>query len=256
LIQEEYQLLLAATSDIHWPRFRELFLESLSQMPSSPSLFLLAGDLVNRGNPQAIHPLTEQLEELNCPIFAIFGNDEYDMIKEELRSITDGIITFLDDEMSIISLNGQQVAIVGTRGVLDQPTFWQSRYVKGIRKRYTRRVKTINTLLTKASAEAEHTILLTHYAPSFVTLGGEMQRALPQMGSRRIEQLLKQHNPTLAIHGHAHYGLKQGLLGTTHIYNVALPLHKKIVLIDFPISRGLENYLIRRPQSSSRRPET
>lgn len=227
-------------------------MKSLSQLPSSPALFLLAGDLVNRGNADAMRPLTEQLVELNCPIFAVFGNEEYDTIKDELRSITEGTITFLDEEMTVISINGQRVAIIGTRGVLDQPTFWQSRYVKGIRDRYTRRLKKLNTLLAKASSEAEHTILMSHYAPTFVTLGGEMRRALPQMGSRRVEQLLKQHNPTLAIHGHAHEGLKQGLVGTTPIFNVAMPLHNRIVLIDFPTPRGLENFIVMRPQSSFR----
>ena len=179
-----------------------------------------------------------------------------DTIKDELRSITEGTITFLDDEMTVISINGLRVAIIGTRGVLDQPTYWQSRYVKGIRDRYTRRLKKLNTLLAKASSEAEHTILMSHYAPTVVTLDGEMRRAPSQMGSRRVEQLLKQHNPTLAIHGHAHEGLKQGLVGTTPILNVALPLHERIVLIDFPTPRGLENFIVMRPRSSFRRPET
>ncbi len=249
-------MLLAATSDIHWPRFREFFVKSLSQLPSTPALFLLAGDLVNRGNADAIHPLAEQLEGLDCPIFAVFGNDEYDSIKDELRSATEGIITFLDDEIAVVQLNGLQVAIVGTRGVLDQPTFWQSRYVKGVRNRYTRRLRKLNTLLADARSQAEHTILLSHYAPTFKTLSGEMRRALPQMGSRRVEQLLKEHSPSLVIHGHAHQGLKRGVVGTTPILNVALPLHKRIVLFDFPVPRGLENFLVMRPQSSFRRPET
>ncbi len=219
-------------------------------------MFLLAGDLVNRGNVDAIEPLTEQLKELECPIFAVFGNEEYDTIKDELRKRTKDVITFLDDEMKVMSLNGERVAIVGTRGVLDQPTFWQSRYVKGIRNRYTQRVGILSTLLAKASSEAEHTILLSHYAPTFKTLSGEMRRALPQMGSRRVERLVNKHNPTMAIHGHAHQGLTQGLVGKTPVFNVALPLRKRIVLIDFPIPRGLENFLVRRPQSTSRRPET
>jgi Icc-related predicted phosphoesterase len=248
--------MLAATSDIHWPRFQELFEKGLNQLPNSPALFLLAGDLVNRGNVDAIEPLSERLAELNCPIFAVFGNDEYDSIKEELRKRTKGVITFLDDEVKITSINGARLAIIGTRGVLDQPTFWQSRYVKGIRNRYTKRVKVLGTLLAEAKSEAEHTILLSHYAPTFKTLSGEMRRALPQMGSRRVERLLKRFNPTMAIHGHAHQGLKQGLVNTTPIFNVALPLRRKIVLINFPTPRGLENFVIRRPQSTIRRPET
>lgn len=248
--------MLAATSDIHWPRFQELFENGLSQLPNGLSLFLLAGDLVNRGNADAIQPLSEHLSGLNCPVYAVFGNDEYDSIKDELRRMTKGVITFLDDEIKVTSINGERVAIIGTRGVLDQPTFWQSRYVKGIRNRYTKRVKILDTLLAEARSEAEHTILLSHYAPSFKTLSGEMRRALPQMGSLRVERLLKKHNPTIAIHGHAHQGLKQGLVGSTPIFNVALPLRRKIVLINFLSPRRLENHTVGRPQSTIRRPET
>lgn len=249
-------MLLAATSDIHWPRFRDPFVKSLNQLPNRPSLLLLAGDLVNRGNVDSIVALKEQLVGIGCPIIAVFGNDEYDSIKDELRKRTKGVITFLDDEVSITSINGERVAIIGTRGVLDQPTFWQSRYVKGIRNRYTRRVRTLDTLLAEASTNAEHTILLSHYSPTFKTLSGEMRRALPQMGSRRVERLIKKYNPTMAIHGHAHLGLKQGVVGSTPVFNVALPLRKRIVLINFPSPRGLENYLVGRPQSSMGRPET
>jgi Icc-related predicted phosphoesterase len=119
--------------------------------------------------------------------------------------------------------------------VLDQPTFWQSRNIKGIREHYTKRVTTLDTLITKARNKTPYTILLTHYTPTFLTLKGETQRAFTQMGSKRVEELLVKHSLPLAIHGHAHRGLRKVKVANTRIYNVALPLNRRIVQIKFQL---------------------
>lgn len=247
---EEQSLQVAATSDIHWSQFKELFIESLRHLPKNLDLFLLAGDIVNRGSHRAMQPLVEQLvaAELGCPIFAVFGNDDYDSIKEKLQAIASETITFLDDELAITTIRGTQVAIVGSRGVLDQPTYWQSGNIPGIRKQYTARVSQLDELLEKGRNQAKHTILLTHYAPTYITMRGEFNRAFKQMGSQRIESLLRRHKPTMAIHGHCHNGQRQGIVGSVPIYNVALPLNGKIVLIDFPPEVKLDKFLIARHQ--------
>jgi Icc-related predicted phosphoesterase len=54
------------------------------------------------------------------------------------------------------------------------------------------------------------------------------------MGSQRMEALLKRHSPTLAIHGHAHRGRKQAIVAGVPVFNVALPLHGEIFVIEFP----------------------
>ncbi|MFX1562941.1 MAG: metallophosphoesterase [Promethearchaeota archaeon] len=233
---EEQSLQIAATSDIHWPQFKELFIEALSHLPNNIDLFLLAGDLVYRGNQSGMQPLVEQLEaaKIDCPIFAVFGNDDYDSIKEQLQTIASETITFLDDEIGFIKIQGEQLSIVGSRGVLDQPTYWQARNLPGIRKQYDSRITHLNELLSKAHNQTKHTILLTHYAPTFATMLGEQKRSFKQMGSQRVESLLRRYKPTMAIHGHCHNGKKQGIVGSIPIYNVALPLNGRIVTIEFP----------------------
>ena len=180
--------------------------------------------------------LVEKLAEaqLKCPIVACFGNDDYDSIKDTLRSTAGDVITFLDDEMITLPIRGKMVSIIGSRGVLDQPTFWQSRNVDGIRELYTNRVKTLDRLLGKAKAKTPHVILLTHYTPTFEALKGETQRAFAQLGSQRVEALLQTHSPTLAIHGHAHRGLRKVKVDSVQVYNVALPLNRQIVTIKSP----------------------
>jgi Icc-related predicted phosphoesterase len=232
----EERLRIAASSDIHWPQYQGLFLKSLRQLPSKLDLFLLAGDLVNRGGFRGMASLVEKLADaqLKCPIIACFGNDDYDSIKDTLRTTAGDIITFLDDEMMTLPIRGKTVSIIGSRGVLDQPTFWQSRNVQGIRELYTKRVKTLNRLLKKAKAQTPYVILLTHYTPTFASLKGETQRAFGQLGSQRVEELLQTHSPLLAIHGHAHWGLRNVKVDSVRVYNVALPLNRQIVTIKSP----------------------
>ncbi|MFX1318912.1 MAG: metallophosphoesterase [Promethearchaeota archaeon] len=229
---EKTRLRIAATSDIHWPQYQGLFIKSLRQLPKL-DLLLIAGDLVNRGNPRSIAPVIGKLNEakLECPIFACFGNDDYDSIKDTMRTQGQDIIQFLDDELVTLPIRGKQVSIVGSRGVLDQPTFWQTRNIKGIKEVYAKRLDTLDTLLEQAKALSPYSILLTHYTPTFVTLKGETRRAHAQMGSQRVENLLKKHSPMLAIHGHAHRGLPKAKLNKVRIYNVALPLNRRIVVI-------------------------
>jgi Icc-related predicted phosphoesterase len=200
-------------------------------------LFLFAGDLVNRGNYNAMRSLLAKLRaaKVSCPIFACFGNGEFDTVKDRLRDIAKGCITFLDDELAIVEIGeAGRVAIVGSRGVLDQPTFWQARNIPGIQEHYTARLRRLDQLLGEARSQADYSVLLTHYAPTFSTIEGEPQRAFPQMGSQRVEKLLKQHSPTVAIHGHAHRGRKQAMVGSVPVFNVALPLQGEIVIIELP----------------------
>ncbi len=181
-------------------------------------------------------PIVEKLKEadLKCPIVSCFGNDDYDSIKESLRTQGEGTIIFLEDELMTFTIQGRKVAIIGSRGVLDQPTFWQSRNITGIRNQYTERVVILDSLLTEANALNAYTILLTHYASTFVTLKGEPNRDFAQMGSQRVEELLQRHIPKLVIHGHAHRGQRKAKVNKIQVYNVALPLNREIVVIKSP----------------------
>jgi len=245
------KLRLAATADMHWPKYQSLFISALGQFPAYIDIVLLAGDLVQSGDKSQIHPLLSKLKErkLECPIYACFGNDDYEDIEEDLREAARGLINFLDDELEVVTIRGVRVAIVGSRGVLDQPTFWQSRNIPDIRTRYTERVGKLDRLLAEARSKAEHVILLSHYAPTFTTLRGEPVRAHPQMGSQRVERLLHKHGPTLVIHGHAHRGSRRAWVGTVPVYNVALPLCQEFVVVEFPQPRGLERFMAARAPS-------
>jgi len=207
------------------------------------NLVLLAGDLVERG---AVHHCKLVVDRIRSvyegELLAVFGNEEYDERKEELKRLC-GDVRWLDDEYVVVALEGLRVAVIGTRGVLDKPTRWQLRNVPGIRELYRKRLERIEELLKKASREAHCVVLLTHYAPICGTLEGENERVWSQLGSRRLTRVIMRAKPDIVIHGHAHNGKRPMVrLGETRVYNVALPAVGRVTRIVVG-ARGLSAFM-------------
>jgi uncharacterized protein len=67
-------------------------------------------------------------------------------------------------------------------------------------------------------------IALLHYAPTEETLVGEPEGIWPFLGTDRLAAPIREHEPDLVLHGHAHRGTPEGRIGTVPVHNVALPL--------------------------------
>ncbi len=236
-------MIIAATSDIHSPTYYENFVKAVDFMQVKPDLFLLAGDIVDRGNIDEYQKILNALfGKINCPIIACFGNSEFgkentDKIKEKYKQIT-----FLEDETVIINVKDKNVGIVGTKGSLDRPTYWQSKNIPGIEEEYARRIEKVKQLMGELKCDFK--IFLTHYAPTYKILEGENVNAYPELGSQEMEKALLQSKPNLVICGHAHKGKKQVWLDNIPVFNVGLMLNSKIVVIDTDkdLKFGLEKF--------------
>src|SRR5437867_12561834 len=89
-------------------------------------------------------------------------------------------------------------------------------------------------------------ILLTHYPPTYVTMGGEKEEWRPELGCKALEPILLRRRPALVIHGHIHKGIPQGELrpslsrlddfaetrSSVPIHNVAYPVRRAIATFD------------------------
>jgi Icc-related predicted phosphoesterase len=76
-------------------------------------------------------------------------------------------------------------------------------------------------------------MLVTHYAPAYLTLEGEDPRIWPELGSRTMEKALLEARPDIAIHGHVHKSkLLEASLDGIRILNVAFPARGDIVVIE------------------------
>ena len=226
---------IAAVSDIHSPKYLELLHEALSAADlRNIDLFLLAGDLIYKGEIEEIDKVVEAIR-VNCPIVAVFGNEEYEHLHDDLRERTKGKIRFLEEETLVIEAGGESLGVVGSKGSLDRPTFWQRKNIPNIWRIYNETREKVAELLSEL--RTDYKCLLLHYAPTYKTLQGEKPSKYPELGSKKYEKLILKSNPDLVIHGHAHKGKSYAELAATSIYNVALPLTKKITIIELPLPK-------------------
>jgi len=223
-------MIIAATSDIHLPKNYQEFVFAVDRMRKRPDLFLVAGDVVDRGESKEYDKFYNVIfGKFSCPIFACFGNGEFRQMQEELKT-TYRDIRFLDDKFDIVTVGGRTVGVFGTTGSLDEPTPWQKANIPNIEGVYKGRIQLTDKALERMRTDVR--ILLIHYAPTHKTLEGENPSYFSTMGSKVYENVIERHKPTLVVHGHSHRGQKQAWVGTTPVFNVSFPLNKEIVIID------------------------
>lgn len=244
---------VACVSDVHAPKNFEVFKEALKKLEAEEiDLFLFAGDMIYKGKIDEIQKILALLESISIkfPIYACFGNEEFDQLYDQLRKISEGKIVYLNDEAAIIQRKEYKIGIIGTKGSLAEPTSWQIKNIPKIREQYINRVSSIEKLVSfQFTKEVNLRILLMHYAPTYLTLAGENKMFYSRLGDPSYEKIIL--NPSfkfdVVFHGHAHNGLKFVLLkNTVPIYNVAIPLRKEVTIINLPRppSRGsLLSYL-------------
>ncbi len=223
-------MIIAATSDYDIPEFDiKSFILALENM-KEPDLLLFAGDMYDYRRPKRYKDIAEILDKIKwkCPVIAIPGNHEFEPDYSKIKENCGDRMIFIDDDSALIIKN--KIGIVGSKGCLDQPTFWQTGNVVGIRDAYERRTVKIKKLLNELKTPIK--ILLTHYAPTHKTLVGENPRIYSGLGSKKFEDIMIETKTTFAIHGHAHYGIPLAFVGNIPVFNVAFPVNKEIVEID------------------------
>ena len=234
---------LLATSDIHSPVYLQLFRKALHNLKQNEKwcAIILAGDLVDKGRAEMFDPIVRFIRETlgETRIIAVFGNEEYEEIKERLRKSYNKII-WLDDEYTIINCDNTSIGVVGTQGALDRLTSWQRRNKPFLRKIYDERPIKIKKLILDLKDKVDYIVLVSHYVVSKRNLVGENPKMWPEMYSSKMERVVVETKPNVAIHGHAHNGSKFSMINGVPVYNVALPLNKKIVEIKF--RHGLEAF--------------
>lgn len=236
---------ILATSDIHSPLFYQDFLKSLEEINEKIDLILLAGDIVEKDS------LQKEIEEYQkiansffgkffAPTIAVFGNTEFEQYRDQIKKEVKGI-RFLDDEYIELEIEGKKVLIFGSTGSLDEPTKWQAANIHNIRQIYSIRIEKARSVLKNYP---NFKILLTHYATTYQTLEGENPLFYQNLGSKEFEKIIEEVKPNLVIHGHSHKGTKFAWVDRVPVFNVAFPLHKKVVLIDTEkIKPGLQKFI-------------
>jgi Icc-related predicted phosphoesterase len=208
-------------------------------------LFLLAGDTTDRNDLEAYDDVLRTIRSrVSAPIAAVFGNNEYsdDHPTYVARFADRYEVRFLQDETAQFSADGRKVRVVGSLGCLDRPTWWQRKNMPHLAEEYRRRIGTLDDLL----AGDDLRILLTHYPPTYVTMGAEKEEWRAELGCKALEPVLLRRRPRLVVHGHIHKGTPTGELRPTRsrlddftasatpvpVQNVAYPVRRAISIFD------------------------
>ncbi len=227
-----------AVADVHYPRFGEEFTKALTSL-EPPDLFLLAGDIVNRGSaeefPHVLDLISDSLGN-DFPIVGCFGNEEYSEVRDQIKKYVKGRMTLLDEKSTILTYDGKKIGIVGTQGSLDKPTSWQKKNIPGIKDIFERRAGRAESLLKRIASQVDYRILLMHYSPCIETCEGEDVRSFAWLGSRKFYTVISNVKPDLVIHGHVHNSdVHEADIGATIVRNVALPAVGRITELELKL---------------------
>ncbi|MFW9768645.1 MAG: metallophosphoesterase [Candidatus Thorarchaeota archaeon] len=204
-------MIIAAVADVHSPRYFVEFVTSLGKF-SQPDLFLLAGDIINRGSVEEYPIVVDAIDRFfgEIPIVACFGNEEYAESRDEITSLVGNRVHFLDASTATLNLAGNRLGIVGASALLES-----SDDISDIRTFFENRANRITKLLRQVHRESRNVILLMHYSPL-----EEDNHSFSWWVARAIKNV----EPNIIVHGHVHSPFELELLiGSTTVHNVALP---------------------------------
>ncbi len=235
---------IAAVGDIHGHENLEPFRADLDRL-GDVDLFLLAGDTTDRNDLDAFGEVLEALRRrVDAPLWAVFGNNEYEHDRPTYASRFGERyrVRFLQDESAVSEARGSRVRIIGSLGCLDRPTYWQRKNLPHLERQYRDRIETLDRLAAGDDAR----ILLTHYPPTYATMGEEKEAWRPELGCRALEPVLVRRRPTMVLHGHIHKGIPFAELhpprqtldafapgaDAVPVHNVAYPVRKSISVFE------------------------
>jgi len=222
---------IAAAGDVHVREGgEETTRASFRALRGKADLVLLAGDLTTCGDPKEAEVLAEACRDLGLPVIAVLGNHDWHLNRaDEVTAIlSDAGIEVLDRESTVVEAAGLRVGIVGAKGFIGGfpgshlPDFGEPA-LRMVYAETTAEVKGIARGLQEV-ATCDVRIVLLHYAPIEATLDGEPEGIRAFLGTDRMAAPIREHEPDLVLHGHAHSGSLEGSIGTVPVYNVSAPL--------------------------------
>lgn len=219
----ERKIRIAAVADMHFDeRARGSMSELIEQVNRQADILALAGDLTTHGRPEQMAAFLEEIRPIDVPIVAVLGNHDHETEQAEA-------LTVMLTEAGVMVLDGQAVEIegVGFTGV------------KGFAGGFGKRAlgpfgeKLIKDFVQYAIDEAlklerglremqaEHRVVLLHYAPIPGTVEGEPEQIYSFLGSSRLLDPIETLGADVVFHGHAHYGTYRGRTpGGIPVFNV------------------------------------
>ena len=220
---------IAAAGDIHASdSARSRIEESFAAIEHDADLVLLAGDLTTHGMPDQAQVLADAVRGLSVPVCGVLGNHDLhaDRGEEVAAIVADAGVYMLDGSSVVFSLGGDEVGVVGTKGFVggfagsQLPDFGEP-LLRQVYAETTEEVEAVRGGLQEV-AHCPIRVVLLHYAPISDTLEGEPPGIWTYLGCDRLAVPIAEHRPDVVLHGHAHAGSFEGVIGEVPVYNVAV----------------------------------
>src|SRR3954469_7656987 len=225
---------IAAAGDVHAREGMESQLsESFRSLRGKADVVLLAGDLTTCGDPNEARVLAEACAPLEIPVIAVLGNHDWHMDRaDQLSAVLSGAgVIVLDRASAIVETGGLRIGVAGAKGFVGGfpgshlPDFGEPA-LRMVYAEATAEVKGIARGLREVST-CDVRIVLLHYSPTGETLVGEPEGIWAFLGTDRMAAPIREHEPDLVLHGHAHAGTLEGAIERVPVYNVSVPVMQK-----------------------------
>jgi Icc-related predicted phosphoesterase len=223
-------ILIAAAGDVHCDEVNRDELErAFARVEGEVDAILLAGDLTTYGELEQGELLAEICRPVAMPIFAVLGNHDWhcNQAGELAAMLEDAGVRMVDRGFATCDLDGASLGVAGAKGFVGGfpdshlPDFGEPL----LRQVYAETTTEVDALAAglDAIAACDHRVALLHYAPTQSTLEGEPRGIWAFLGSDRLAEPILGRHPDVVLHGHAHVGAFQGVIGDVPVYNVAVP---------------------------------
>ena len=191
---------------------------------------MLFRSLTTCGEPKEARVLADACGDLEIPVIAVLGNHDWhlDRADEISAVLSDAGVIVLDRASTVIETAGLRIGIAGAKGFVGGfpgshlPDFGEPA-LRMVYAEATAEVKGIARGLQEI-ATCDLRIVLLHYSPSEQTLAGEPEGIWAFLGTDRMAAPIREHEPDLVLHGHAHIGSLEGSIGQVPVYNVSVPV--------------------------------
>lgn len=218
---------VAVSGDLHFDETSHGELKRFfASVAEEADVLALVGDLTTHGEPDQVRGFVREMDGFDVPVVTVLGNHdvEADQTEEAIQILQERGIHVLDGDNVVI----EGIGFTGVkgfgggfgRGALG--AFGEKLYKDFVQAALDEALKLERGLRTM---DAQHRIVLLHYAPIPDTLVGEPEMIFPFLGSSRLLPPIETYKPDVVFHGHAHIGVAEGHTPSgVPVYNVAAGL--------------------------------
>jgi Icc-related predicted phosphoesterase len=220
---------VAAVADLHMKEDGSIsYTELFTEISRVADVLVIAGDLTDLGKPAEAELLASDLKSCTVPVVAVLGNHDHQCnAVEEISAIL--------MKAGVHLLDGQAVEIAGvgfagTKGFVGGfgrhmlGSFGEAALKAMVAETVDEAMRLENAL---RKTNAQHSVVVLHYAPIAETVAGEPEAIYPFLGSSRFAETIDRFRVSAVVHGHAHKGTYKGKTpGGAPVFNVAAHVEK------------------------------